>query len=178
MFEVPAAAHTPVRFRDFEYIRVGSYKKKLRDHPEKARQLWGILSPGSFESDIAHSGAAPADVVALLDHGAFFRLLEQHSPPNSDAVVRRLVEEDVLVSRPDGRFDVRNVGAVLFARELSAFGRLGRKAVRVITYEGPGRTRTLRERTEPAGYATAFQSLLDYMDTQIPRHERIEHGDP
>lgn len=176
VFEVPAAAHTPVRFRDFEYIRVGSYKKKLRDHPEKARELWAILSAGSFESEIAHAGAAPADVVALLDHGSFFRLLGQQAPPSADAVVRRLVEEDLLVSSPNGRFDVRNVGAVLFARDLSAFGRLGRKAVRVVTYDGPGRTRALRERAEAAGYATGFQSLLDYIDTQIPRRERIEHG--
>lgn len=176
VFEVPAAAHTPVRFRDFEYIRVGSYKKRLRDHPEKARELWAILSAGSFESEIAHAGAAPADVVALLDHGSFFRLLGQQAPPSADAVVRRLVEEDLLVPSPNGRFDVRNVGAVLFARDLSAFGRLGRKAVRVVTYDGPGRTRALRERTEPAGYATGFQSLLDYIDTQIPRRERIEHG--
>ncbi|MCA9320064.1 MAG: ATP-binding protein, partial [Planctomycetes bacterium] len=35
VFEVPAASHTPVRFRHTEFIRVGSYRKKLRDHPEK-----------------------------------------------------------------------------------------------------------------------------------------------
>src|SRR5262249_41529243 len=49
VFEIPAAAHTPVRFRDFEYIRIGSYKKKLRDHSEKERQLWHLLRSGSFE---------------------------------------------------------------------------------------------------------------------------------
>ena len=73
VFEIPAAAHTPVRFGDFEYIRVGSYKKKLRDHPEKERQLWSILSAGSFESEIAHAGAAPADLIALLDHALILR---------------------------------------------------------------------------------------------------------
>lgn len=176
LFEIPAASHTPVRFGDFEYIRVGSYKKKLRDHPEKARQLWANLSPGSFEIEIAHAGAAPADVLALLDHGSFFRLLGQQPPPSSDGLIRRFVEEDLLVARPDGRFDVRNVGAVLFARDLSDFGRLGRKAVRVVTYEGSGRTRALREHVEPSGYATAFQALLSYIDTQIPTREKIEHG--
>jgi predicted HTH transcriptional regulator len=35
IFEIPASAHTPVRWKDFEYIRVGSYKKKLRDQAEK-----------------------------------------------------------------------------------------------------------------------------------------------
>src|SRR5258707_227358 len=28
LFEVPAAAHTPVRFKESEFVRVGSYKKK------------------------------------------------------------------------------------------------------------------------------------------------------
>ena len=153
LFEIPAAAHTPVRFRDFEYIRVGSYKKKLRDHPEKERQLWTILSAGSFENDIAHAGAAPADIIALLDHTSFFALLDQQPPPSTDALVRRFVEEDLIVPRPNGRYDIRNVAAILFARDLSAFGRLGRKAVRVVTYEGTGRTRALRERAEQAGYA-------------------------
>lgn len=176
LFEIPAAAHTPVRFGDFEYIRVGSYKKRLRDHPEKERQLWAILSVGSFEIEIAHAGAAPADIIALLDHASFFALLGQQQPPTSDAVVRRFVEEDLLVARPDGLYDIRNVAAILFARDLSAFGRLGRKAVRVVTYEGNGRTSTLRERTEQAGYAPAFRPLLEYIDTQIPRREKIEHG--
>lgn len=176
VFEIPAAAHTPVRFGDFEYIRVGSYKKKLRDHPEKERQLWTLLSAGSFENEIAHAGAAPADIIALLDHTSFFELLGQQQPPSTDAIVRRLVEEDLIVARPDGRYDIRNVAAILFARDLSAFGRLGRKAVRVVTYEGTGRTSALRERTEQAGYATAFRPLLEYIDTQIPRREKIEHG--
>src|SRR4051794_26218017 len=40
ILDIPPAAHTPIRFNDFEYIRVGSYKKKLRDHPEIERSLW------------------------------------------------------------------------------------------------------------------------------------------
>jgi ATP-dependent DNA helicase RecG len=176
LFEIPATAHTPVRFGDFEYIRVGSYKKKLRDHPEKERQLWNILSSGSFENDISHGGAVPADFIALLDHRSFFSLLGQQQPPTTEAIIRRFMEEDLLVPLPDGRLDIRNVAAVLFARDLSAFGRLGRKAVRIVTYDGVGRTNALRERIEPTGYAAAFQALLDYIDTQIPRRERIEHG--
>jgi predicted HTH transcriptional regulator len=176
VFEIPAAAHTPVRFNDFEYVRVGSYKKKLRDHPEKERDLWTILSAGSFENAIAYVGAADAEVIALLDHGSFFSLLGQRQPPTTEAILQRFVAEDLLVPRPDGRFDIRNIAALLFARDLSAFGRLGRKSVRVVTYDGTGRTQTLREKNEQAGYAAAFQPLLGYIDTQIPRHEKVERG--
>lgn len=44
LFEIQAANSTPVRFKGEAYIRVGSYKKKLKDYPEKERKLWQILS--------------------------------------------------------------------------------------------------------------------------------------
>lgn len=40
ILEIQAASHTPVQFDSTEFIRVGSYKKKLRVYPEKERELW------------------------------------------------------------------------------------------------------------------------------------------
>ncbi|MFH1562627.1 MAG: RNA-binding domain-containing protein [Nitrospirota bacterium] len=40
LFEIDATENTPVRFSGVTYIRVGSYKKKLSDHPEKERKIW------------------------------------------------------------------------------------------------------------------------------------------
>ena len=37
LLEIPRAATDPIRFRGQEFIRVGSYKKNLRDHPEIER---------------------------------------------------------------------------------------------------------------------------------------------
>jgi len=42
--EIQAANSTPVRFKQESFIRVGSYKKKLKDFPEKEPKLWKILS--------------------------------------------------------------------------------------------------------------------------------------
>lgn len=44
MFEVQAANTAPVAFSGRRYIRVGSHKKPLAEHPEKERQLWLLLS--------------------------------------------------------------------------------------------------------------------------------------
>lgn len=44
LFEVQAANSIPVRFQSDAFIRVGSYKKKLKDYPEKERRLWQLLS--------------------------------------------------------------------------------------------------------------------------------------
>lgn len=37
LLEIPRAATNPIRFRGQEFIRVGSYKKNLRDHAEIER---------------------------------------------------------------------------------------------------------------------------------------------
>lgn len=44
LFVIQPARHTPVRFKGEEFIRVGSYKKRLKDFPEKERKLWQIFS--------------------------------------------------------------------------------------------------------------------------------------
>jgi ATP-dependent DNA helicase RecG len=176
VLEIAAANHTPVRFIDTEYIRVGSYKKKLRDHQEKERALWATLSSGSFEEAVAHADASGADVVALLDYPSVFRLLEQPVANSADEALRRLVAEGLIASRGPDRYDIKNVAAILFARDLGGFGRLSRKALRIVSYDGKGRTKALREHVVNLGYATGFQVMLDYLDSQVPRREIIEHG--
>ena len=43
ILEIGRAFRHPVQFKGLEYIRVGSYKKKLKDFPEKERELWRIF---------------------------------------------------------------------------------------------------------------------------------------
>lgn len=40
LFEIDATNNIPVKFNGIDYIRVGSYKKKLSDYPEKERKIW------------------------------------------------------------------------------------------------------------------------------------------
>jgi ATP-dependent DNA helicase RecG len=44
MFEVQAANTAPVAFGGRRYVRVGSHKKPLAEHPERERKLWLLLS--------------------------------------------------------------------------------------------------------------------------------------
>ncbi len=52
IFRIDPASSVPVRFKGIEYIRVGSYKKKLADHPEKARKIWNIASNIDWSAQI------------------------------------------------------------------------------------------------------------------------------
>jgi predicted HTH transcriptional regulator len=136
VFEVPAARHTPIRFKDTEFIRVGSYKKRLKDFPEKESALWELLRVYRFEQDVAVPDVSDNDVLELLDYPAYFDLTNQPLPPNRDAILHRLLDEKIVVKQLHGGYDITNFGAVLFARDLSRFGRLSRKALRVIVYHG------------------------------------------
>lgn len=40
IIEIDAARDRPVKFQDEGFIRVGSYKKRLSEYPEKERKLW------------------------------------------------------------------------------------------------------------------------------------------
>lgn len=44
LFEIPATSGSPVSFLHEAYIRVGSYTKKLKDYPGKAKKIWQSMS--------------------------------------------------------------------------------------------------------------------------------------
>lgn len=173
LMRVQPARHTPVRFRDTEWIRVGSYKKKLRDFPEKERALWQILSGKSFEDGIAMEGVPGDRVLNLIDYPAFFDLLKLDLPPNRDAILGRLVTERVLLPPNADSHSVTNLGALLFAKRLADFPSLARKAIRVIQYEGTSRRKTVKEQTGAKGYAAGFEGLIAYINDQLPQNEEI-----
>lgn len=75
LLEICAAFRHPVQFKGTEFIRVGSYKKKLKDFPEKERELWRVFDRTPFEKEIAAEYIPAEEVLRLLDYPAYFDLL-------------------------------------------------------------------------------------------------------
>src|SRR5262249_30630504 len=92
------------------------------------------------------------------------------------AILERLEAERIINRQASDSFDICNVGAILFAADLQAFGRLARKAPRVIIYRGDSRIETIKEQSNVKGYATGFESLLNYVYDQLPQNEQIERA--
>jgi predicted HTH transcriptional regulator len=80
LLEVTAAFRHPVQFKGIEYIRVGSYKKKLKDYTEKERELWRIFDHTPFEQQIAVSSVSADEILQLLDYTTYFELLDLPLP--------------------------------------------------------------------------------------------------
>lgn len=176
VLEVERSRRQPTLFAGVEYVRVGTYKKKLKDFPEKERELWRVFDRRSFEDTVACEHASGDEVLALLDYSSYFTLLERPLPQNKEQILAALAD-DRLVRRDDaGTWDITNLGAILFARRLADFGSLGRKAVRVVTYDGPGRLMTLKEHELTKGYASGFEGLLTLINGLIPANEVIGHA--
>jgi predicted HTH transcriptional regulator len=173
LFAIQPATNKPVRFKGTEYIRVGSYKKKLHDHPEKERELWRVFERTPFEKGVAKSGISSDDVLSLLDYPNYFRLMKQPLPDNRAAILERLVKEHIIAPAPDGMYDVSNVGAILFASNLLDFDRLARKALRVIIYRGDNRVETVKEQMGGRGYAIGFEGAISFINDQLPQNEQI-----
>ena len=176
VLEISPASHRPVAFGTDEFIRVGSVKKRLREHPEKERYLWRIFDNSDFEEGIAAERISSENVLRQLNYSVYFDLLNLPLPEGSPAILDLLLREGLIAPCDAGGWNITNLGAILLARNLNDFRRLGRKALRVIQYVGPGRIVTEREREFTEGYAVGFQGMIDYITALLPASETIEHA--
>ena len=172
LIQIPAANNQPILFQHISYVRIGSITKQLKDFPEKERKLWHRNS-SDFELEIALRNVSESDVVAYLDTQLFFeKLIKTRYPSNRDGVIEKLLEEKLIV-RNNGHFHITNLGALLFAKDLSIFN-LERKAPRVIKYKGKNKLQTEKDQIGQLGYAVAFERLLLYISGLLPSNEVIE----
>lgn len=173
LLEIGAACRHPVQFQGQDYIRVGSYKKKLKDYPEKERALWRIFDRVPFERGIALVRVSDETVLRLLDYPAYFDLLEIPLPDGRAAILDALARDDLIQTGDAGDWNITNLGALLFAKKLEEFPTLRRKAIRVIHYKGHGRLDTQREQIGGKGYASGFEGLIGFIMALVPTNEVI-----
>ncbi|MBP3570271.1 MAG: putative DNA binding domain-containing protein [Lachnospiraceae bacterium] len=176
ILEITAANLRPVSFSGEEYIRIGSYKKKLKEFPEKERKLWLSFEQKPFELRTAMENVSAAEVTELLDCAAYYTLMELPLPSNRDAIMHNMQDEQFIRKMDNGGFEITNMGALLFAKDINKFQQLKRKAVRVIKYKGNGRTNAIREQVFTKGYAIQFEDITDYIMSLIPQEEEIDGG--
>lgn len=172
LFVIDSAGNTPVKFRGVAYTRVGSYKKPLSEHPEIERKIWQNTHNNSFEAKIAKRGLNADEVLNLLAYPSIFELLRIPLPDSKVAILEKLTEEKIIHKRASC-YDITNLGAVLFARDLSEFDFLSRKSIRVIFYKGNNRLNAIKEQIGKKGYAVGFEGLVNYVCERLPMNEEI-----
>lgn len=175
VLEIPAATGAPVAFNGVAYIRSGSATPKLTDSPARYQQLIEALRPYRWEHGIARQFASGDEVLVLLDYSQYFRLTGQPLPDNRAGIFDKLEGDSLIVGDVGERWNITNLGAILFANRLSDFeGSLARKAVRFVAYGGKNRAATVTHRHDgQKGYAVGFEGLVGYLNDLLPKNEHI-----
>lgn len=167
-----ATNHT-VTFQKIDYIRVGSYTKKLKDHPQLEMKLWDKLRSFRFEEQSVKQDLTLNDALQLLNTTAYFDIKEIPVPSDMEGVGHYMLEEGAIIKQDNGLYSITNLGAVLFAKRLSDFERISRKAIRVVQYKGNNRLSMLKEDLGNKGYVIGFEGLLKYIEAIVPSEENI-----
>lgn len=172
ILEIQPAIHQPLRFDGTEFIRIGSYTKKLRDFSEKERQLWRLLDKTPFERQIALTDVSGERVLMLLDFSKYFDLTHQPLPENQAGILDKLCA-DKLIFENAGLWHISNLGAILFAKNLADFDHLAKKAVRIIRYKNNDKFAAIQELDSHAGYAVDFELIMNNIKALLPSYEEI-----
>jgi predicted HTH transcriptional regulator len=175
LLEIPAAVLSPVEFNGVAYIRIGSATPRLSDHPPRLRALWDKLRPYVWETGIAEQFRSEDEVLSKLDSAAYFSLTGQPQPASPQGILDKLTADRLIAGDVGGRWNITNLGATLFAKQLDAFDpRIARKGVRFVAYNGNSRADTVtHRRDDPSGYANGFEGLIRFIDSLLPRNEHI-----
>jgi len=174
MLIIYSAIHQTVKFKNVDYIRVGSYKKKLKDYPAMEAQLWHKINMARFERLLAKQDLQLLEALNFLDYSLYFELTEIVMPGNADEIMHYLVQEKLAAKQDNGLYAITNLGAILFAKRISSFEGINRKSVRVIQYKGTDRISAIRENVGGKGYASGFVGLLSFIEGLLPTREEIE----
>lgn len=167
------AANQTVTFEKVDYIRVGSYTKKLNDFPAMQAQLWDKIRNTRFEERYAKQDLTLKDALNFLDYSIYFDIKNEPIPTTLGGITHYMLEEQIIVKLDNGLYAITNLGAILFAKRLSDFSRLSRKAVRVVQYADNSRINMLREDVGNKGYVVGFEGLIKYIEALIPSREII-----
>lgn len=175
LLEIPAATAAPVAFRNIAYIRIGSATPKLSEYPERYQALVGALRPYAWEHGVVVQYVTSDDVLNLLDYSQYFRLTKQPLPDNRAGILDRLKADQLIAEDVGGRWNISNLGAILFAADLGQFPQsIARKSVRFVAYGGTNKAEPVTHRQDgKKGYAAGFEGLIGYINGLLPKNEHI-----
>jgi predicted HTH transcriptional regulator len=176
LLEIDPAQIGTVQFEHNAWIRVGSYKKKLKDFPALEIELWKKLNSADFETQPAKSDLTMQEAFKLLDYVSYFDLLGIEQPESQSQMLHYLLEDEIITKQDDGLYSITNLGALLFGKRLSGFNRVWRKALRIVQYNGVSRVKAVREEVMDRGYISGFEEFIRIIESLLPSREELVNG--
>lgn len=171
VFEIPSRPRgTAYDFEGAYYMRSGEGLVPMSE--DRLRSMFAEGQPDWLE-EFSKKGLDAQQIIELLDTQSFFELLKQPYPTGRDGVIDKLIQEQ-LIDKTSAGYNIRRIGALLLAKNLTEFPDIKRKAARVIVYNGSTKLNTKMDQTGQKGYAVGFQGLVRFIMDQLPQNEVIE----
>ena len=171
VFDIPSRPiGTPLNHEGAYLMR--SNEELVSMTPDQLQRIFAEGKP-DFELQIAKQDLSSDEVVSLLDIQGYFDLMQIPLPETRDGMIDRFIREKLLVKNTQGMYDITNLGAILFAKDMKDFDTVSRKAMRVIVYDGNSKIKTKRDITGTKGYAMGYELMVSYVMGQIPTNEVI-----
>ncbi|GHT51072.1 hypothetical protein AGMMS49982_07600 [Bacteroidia bacterium] len=129
---------------------------------QEVKQLIAETQGFSFDEQTAWEQATADDVLNLLDYDSYFQLTGRNLPENKTAVLETLSDANFVVQQND-YWKITNLGALLFARDLTKFKGLEYKTLRIVIYTGKNRIEAYPEQNFKEGYACGFEHFTQFI---------------
>lgn len=131
------------------------------------------LSEGfSFEKQIALKNLTVNEVLSYLNYESLFKILDKNVPTSTNSIIDRL-KDFKLCEQSGDLWNITNLGAILFARDLKDFANMQGREVIVRKYIGTNNRQQEFEQHGTFGYAVGFEGLVDFIMKNTAK-EQIE----
>lgn len=173
LIQISKALGRIATFQKKSYIRIGKNTSDLHTYPDLEKNIWSKLDKGIFWKLPVKENLLPENVLTLLDYKSYFQMIKLPIPTTPDLTLERF-EQEGFIKNEGGSWQITNLGALLFAVDMKDFPSLQYKTPRVITYQGDNKLSTvIKDNEGKRGYANSFQSLINWIDSQIPEPQEI-----
>ena len=130
--------------------------------PQEVKQMIAESQGLLFHEQIALTKVSADDVLKLLDYNSYFQLTKRNFPESKTAILEILADADLIVKQSE-YWNITNLGALLFARNLHKFKGLEFKTLRIIIYKDKNRINAYPELDFKEGYACGFEHFIQFI---------------
>lgn len=161
---VPEQREKPIhlRGRDIRESYCRNNGQTVRMSDLQVRNMVATSQGFAFEERVAMDGLSSEKVKSLLNYKKFFELIDKDVPQSTDSILARLKEYGCCDGK-DERWQITNLGAILFANHLEDFKELRNRHVIVRKYVGNNNRELQLEQIGKYGYAVGFDGLIQFV---------------
>lgn len=161
LVRIPEQRNKPVylRGRDIYEAYIRSAGHTVRMSREQVHEMLALSHGLTFEKRAARSAVMEDTVLELLDYEKLYEQIDKRIPQDRGRIMDQMCEFG-MIERKDDRYDILNLGAILFARRLKDFG-LENKEIVVRKYAGTNNRVMSLEYKMTTGYAVGLMDMIE-----------------